>query len=107
LVGYAVFNFTTREWTRESNGPYSSDGTLYGATATFAPIFGSNGLIFVLGGQSGFRDYDQEYVTFQRVHFLDPATREWQFQVTTGEAPSGRFYHCSVGVASTSGTFEM
>ncbi|KFA47531.1 hypothetical protein S40293_02131 [Stachybotrys chartarum IBT 40293] len=107
LVGYAVFNFTTREWTRESNGPYSSDGTLYGATATFAPIFGSNGLIFVLGGQSGFRDYDQEYVTFQRVHFLDPATREWQFQVTTGEAPSGRFYHCSVGVASTSGTFEI
>ncbi|KFA73897.1 hypothetical protein S40288_10543 [Stachybotrys chartarum IBT 40288] len=90
-----------------SNGPYSSDGTLYGATATFTPIFGSNGLIFVLGGQSGFRDYDQEYVTFQRVHFLDPATREWQFQVTTGEAPSGRFYHCSVGVASTSGTFEI
>lgn len=77
LVGYAVFNFTTRAWTRESSGPYFSDGTLHGATATFAPIFGFNGLIFGLGGQSNFRDYDQDYVTFQRVHFLDPGC-DWR-----------------------------
>ncbi|KEY67775.1 hypothetical protein S7711_04093 [Stachybotrys chartarum IBT 7711] len=100
VAGYVAFNFTTQEWNRESSGPYSSDATLYGATATFMPDFGPNGLIIVLGGVSQYGDEDAEYIDFRTVHLFDPIARDWHSQVTTGEAPSARNYHCTAGVAS-------
>lgn len=107
VAGYAAFNFTTGEWTRESSGPFSSGGTLYGATATFVPNFGPNGLVLLLGGITRFEEEDSEYVDFLTLHFFDPVTRDWHSQTTTGEAPSGRLYHCAAGVVGTNGTFDM
>jgi hypothetical protein len=105
VSGYVMFNFTTKEWVSDDRAPYSSSGTIFGATATFAPDFGPNGMIALLGGMTD--HFSFKYASFQTVYLLDPVTREWFSQSTSGPAPSGRHYHCATGVASTNGTFEM
>jgi hypothetical protein len=58
VKGFVSFNFTTKEW-REWNGqgddtdlPYSLDGSLFAASATYVKKYGGAGLIFLLGGMS-------------------------------------------------------
>ncbi|KAH7311625.1 hypothetical protein B0I35DRAFT_411798 [Stachybotrys elegans] len=109
VAGYSYWNLTTGEWNVDSSGPYTDDGTLYGGTATYVPTFGPNGIIVVLGGVNNFEAEasDTEYVDFRTVHFIDPVTRRWYSQPTTGGAPSARHYHCAAGAESTNGTFEI
>jgi hypothetical protein len=107
VAGFVSFNFTTKEWTSDSSAPYSSDGSLYGGTATFVPTFGPNGIIILLGGMTQAKTSDVKYLDFRTLYFIDPVTRDWNYQVTTGDTPSGRYHHCATGVASSNGTFEM
>lgn len=111
VPGYFHFNFTTDDhsWQNETEAPYSSEGTLYGATATWVPTFGPNGLIVLLGGQSleMANPDNEQYLPMDEVHFMDPVTKTWYKQKTTGALPARRMFHCAVGVESTNGTFEM
>lgn len=76
ISGILSYNFTNNEWRNDSSAGLSPDGTLTGASATFVPSFGANGLIVLLGGSSR---YDQEGVGHQPmddIRFFDPVTRE-------------------------------
>lgn len=111
VPGYFHFNLTSGDhsWQNETEAPYSDEGTIYGATATWVPTFGPNGLIVLVGGEAreiGNPD-DSEYLPMDMIHFMDPVTKTWYKQKTTGGVPGKRVFHCSVGVESSNGTFEM
>lgn len=105
VSGYATFDFDTKTWSRESSGPYTREGTLFGATATYVPGFGPNGIIMILGGVGG--DGADDYLDFETLHFMDPETGAWHTQKATGQWPQDRATHCAVGVAGDNGTYEM
>ncbi|KAK1758858.1 kelch repeat protein [Echria macrotheca] len=112
VPGLVSFNMTTKTWRNDSTtGIVSAYGTLAAGVAEFVPRFGPNGLVFVLGGATytlapntrppdGMRD-------FSVVDFFDPVTRVWYTQKTTGTAPTPRQGFCSVGIASSNGTYEI
>jgi len=112
ISGMISFNMTTKQWRQDSTtGLISEYGTLAGGTAQFAPEFGPNGLVFVLGGgtyalnsSSGPPDGWNEFTT---VRFFDPVSRVWYSQNTTGTAPSRRMFPCSVGVQAAKGRYDM
>lgn len=105
VAGHVAFDFDTKAWSREARAPYTSDGGLFGGTATYVPGFGPNGIILILGGVSG--ENEDEYPTFRRLHFMDPVTGQWFAQETSGDVPDERTTHCSVGVQGHNGTYEM
>jgi hypothetical protein len=111
VPGYIRFNFTLNDldWQNVTDAPYSEKSTLYGGTATWIPNFGPNGLIMLLGGQSnGIGNSGRvEYLRMDVVYFMDPVTGRWSSQSTSGDVPSRRIHHCSVGARSQDGTFEM
>ncbi|KAM0276761.1 hypothetical protein ACHAQH_006410 [Verticillium albo-atrum] len=110
LPGFVQVNFTTQTWTNHTEGPWSAYSTIYAAAAEYIPTFGPNGLVMLLGGETrelGGSSGNRGYLSFQNLTFMDPATREFRYQRTTGNAPSGRFYHCSVGVEGKNGTYEI
>lgn len=111
VPGYVRFNFTADDldWRNVTDAPYSEKGTLYGATATWIPTFGPNGLIMLLGGQSnGIGDTGRvEYMRMDIVYFMDPVTGRWSSQSASGDVPSRRIHHCTVGARSQNGTFEI
>jgi hypothetical protein len=113
---YVSYNFTSKAWASHNlPGSLSSieDRTLWGAKAVFVPKYGTNGLVFLLGGISGQRAQVKDgdaYSGFKTVHFLDPVTRVWHEQETTATSdgfPKGRYGHCAVGVAGADSTYEM
>lgn len=106
--GYVSFDFDTKEWEYETTVPYSQDGSLWGATATYVPGFGSRELIFLLGGMERRREQASAYLDFGRVHFFDPASQTWYEQSTTGKVPPRRHDHCAIGVGDKKNeTYEM
>jgi len=111
VPGYFHFNFTSGDhsWQNETRAPYSDQGTIYGATATWVPTFGPNGLIVLVGGESREigNSRNSEYLPMDMIHFMDPVTKTWYKQQTTGGVPGKRVFHCSVGVESNNGTFEI
>ena len=99
-----------------SIGMLASNQSLEGGKAIHVSGFGPNdGLIFVLGGSAKNADANPRsggswrgnLVGFANVSFFDPASKQWYWQMTTGEAPTGRVGHCIVGAKSPEGSFEM
>lgn len=110
VAGFAVYNFTTGEWAEETEVSYStSDGSLWGGTATYVSRFGSRGVIFVLGGMRGRERPPSSYLPFDTVHFYDVGTRTWHQQAASGDGPSRRHLHCAVGTGGNNdnNTYEM
>lgn len=111
IPGIVSFNITTKTWHNDSADGISEYGTLRAGQAQFVPIFGPNGLIFVLGGQAmSLGPAATAKITlqaFDKVRFFDPVTKEWYWQATTGKAPKPRLYFCAVGVEGQNGTYEM
>lgn len=112
ISGMISFNMTNKQWRQDSTtGLISTYGTLVGGTAQFAPGFGPNGLIFVLGGATytlapNSRPPDG-WNEFSVVRFFDPVSKIWYSQKTTGTAPNPRQYSCSVGMQAAKGRYEM
>lgn len=113
-LGYLAFDFESKTWSHEETGPYSPNGGIFGGGAVFAPSFGPNGLVFVFGGvgsldgNSPFRRADN-YLDFSTIHFMDPVTRKWYSQETTG-SPTARLDFCFGGVevpGSDGSSFDM
>lgn len=109
VPGYVVFNYTTQSFSNETNAPWSAYGTLRGATAEYIPTFGPNGLIMLIGGSTHALGNPEQLgmMDFQNLTFFDPVTKDWYYQSTSGTAPTRRVRHCSVGVGSPNGTYEM
>lgn len=105
-AGYRVFNFTTQKWSEDRVVPYAENNFLKRGTAVFAPGFGPNGLIFLLGGFHDITNPDSG-LDFQTLWFLDPVERKWYSQKASGRIPGSRQYPCSVGVATSDGRFDM
>lgn len=114
MKGFVSFNFTTKEWTEWTDDgghdlPYSPDGSLFAASATYVQKYGRSGLIFLLGGRAKHRQPDEEYIDLRKIYFYDIAAQEWHSQITSGEAPAHRDNHCAVGAGggNSNGTYEM
>jgi hypothetical protein len=105
--GIISYNFTNNEWRNDSSADLSPDGSLYGASATFVPMFGPNGIIVVLGGTSRYEHDGEGQQPMNDIKFFDPVTKEVFSQKTTGPSPSSRRMHCAVGVEGPDNTFEM
>ncbi|KAI3528019.1 kelch repeat protein [Colletotrichum filicis] len=111
LPGILSYNMTTRSWANETNDAFSKYGTLTGGSAVYIPTFGSNGLITIMGGATWGLEPDQAkplgWQDFSNLTFMDPVTRDWYWQKTTGNAPTPRSNFCSVGVEGSNGTYEI
>ncbi|KAL2206344.1 hypothetical protein CC79DRAFT_1369765 [Sarocladium strictum] len=105
-AGYRVFNFTTKKWAEERVVPYAESNFLMRGSAVFAPNFGPNGLIFLLGGFSDKTD-PKSGMDFQTLWFMDPVERKWYSQITSGNFPGSREHPCSLGVATEDGKFDI
>ncbi|KXH55831.1 kelch repeat protein [Colletotrichum nymphaeae SA-01] len=114
VPGFLQFNYTATDtaWTNNSDSvPYSDYGTLVGATAHYAP-YGPNGLIMIFGGGSHVIGTGQSvdnvgYLSFSTIYFMDPVTKAWYTQQTSGNAPGPRMWHCTVGVQGPNSTYEI
>lgn len=115
VPGVLSFDFRAKrlknDTTHDVFPPY---GTSIGGSATYIPIFGDNGLIMVMGGYSQGLGSDIagqkppiHYTDFTNLTFMDPVTKVWYWQMTTGDAPTPRGGFCSVGVEGTNGTYDM
>ncbi|KAG8528274.1 uncharacterized protein KY384_007191 [Bacidia gigantensis] len=69
------------------------------------PNFGPEGMLLVLGGVTG-DDYFT-YPSFNTIPVLDPGTKQWYNQTTTGQSPAGRGEHCLTGMASANESYEI
>lgn len=113
IAGFSTFDFKTKKWSYFEEGPYSPGRRIVGGRAVFAPEFGPDGLIFILGGIGDPTADGQEtenYIGFKTIHFIDPVSKQWYSQETTGQEPSIRYDFCAVGVGHVAGNstrFDM
>lgn len=104
LPGLVQFNMTTKTFTNSSAAGYQVNGTAERGGMHHVPSFGPDGLFLVMGGDhvdpSDLRD-------FSTISILDPSSKNWYQQATTGNTPKPRIEFCTAGVNSTNGTYEM
>ncbi|KAI0150313.1 hypothetical protein GGR57DRAFT_514250 [Xylariaceae sp. FL1272] len=109
LPGLVSYNFQTGEWTNTSTSNYGGYGTNINGRAEMVP-FGPNGLLLFLGGAETPVDATNETiveVSWNSITMVDPITKKWYKQSTTGTKPPTMESHCSVGVAGPNGTYEI
>lgn len=109
VKGVVTFDFDSKDWAQDTNGPFSPDGSLWGATATYVNKFTEKGLIVILGGVTRRAETASGYLAFNTVQLYDVTSGTWYEQETTGDAPSRRSHHCAVGVGDSESqdTYEM
>ncbi|KAL0932015.1 kelch repeat protein [Colletotrichum truncatum] len=114
VPGYLQFNFTdqTQAWTNHTDVPYSQYGTIAGGAAHYVPNYGPNGLVMLLGGGQyavggGAAADDVGLLAFDTLYFMDPVTKKWYTQRTSGNAPAPRQWHCVVGARGDQNTYEI
>ncbi|OLN83698.1 Kelch repeat-containing protein-like protein 6 [Colletotrichum chlorophyti] len=114
VPGFLQFNYTATDqaWTNHTDVPYSNYRTLVGGSAHYVPTYGPNGLIMILGGGehvigSGQGVDNVGYLSFGSIWFMDPVTKEWYSQRTSGNAPGPRMWHCTVGLQGPNNTYEI
>lgn len=105
VPGLVVYNDTSQSWSNVSSKGYSSSGYSLGGAAQFISGYGTDGLLFVLGGLTtsttwvyGHGTDWGNFVSFGYAYMYDPVTKEWQSQETTGDIPAGVASPCIVGV---------
>ncbi|KAI1258592.1 hypothetical protein F5Y18DRAFT_421312 [Xylariaceae sp. FL1019] len=109
LPGLVSYNFQTGEWTNTSTSNYGGYGTNINGRAEMVP-FGPNGLLLFLGGAETPVDAANETiveVSWNTITMVDPKTKKWYKQSTTGLKPPTIESHCSVGVPGPNGTYEI
>lgn len=107
--GLVSYNFQTGEWDNSTTSLYGGYGTSLNARAEYVP-FGPNGLIMFLGGAESPVDATNETIVemnWNQISMVDPVTKRWYKQTTSGTRPPTIESHCSVGVPGPNGTYEM
>ncbi|OHW93407.1 kelch repeat protein [Colletotrichum incanum] len=114
VPGFLQFNYTATDqaWTNHTEVPYSTYGTLVGASAHYVPSYGPHGLVMIFGGRShvigsGQSNSNVGWLDFGKIHVMDPLTKKWYSQKTSGNAPGARMWHCTVGALSQNNTYEI
>ena len=116
VPGILSYNMTTGAWTNSSATGFSQAGTAFVGALEFVPIFGSNGLLIAMGGEtsssSGWWDVGQNLNSFANISVYDPSTQTWYWQNATGytgpgDIPGGSSMFCYAGVQSSETTYEM
>jgi len=105
LVGMIAYDMKTNTWTNDSAAGYSASGIADSGTMEFISNFGPAGLLMPLGGSQNLKNTSG--VSFSNLTVWEPISKKWYFQTARGSIPEPRESHCSVGVSSTNGTFEM
>ncbi|KAI0193442.1 hypothetical protein F4808DRAFT_358465 [Astrocystis sublimbata] len=114
VPGYATpglisYNFKTGEWDNSTTTFYGGYGTSLNARAEYVP-FGPNGLLMFLGGAESPVDTTNETIaetSWNSITMVDPVTKQWHRQSTSGIKPPTIESHCSVGVPGPNGTYEI
>ena len=112
--GLMSYNFTTRVWANTSAVPLTPTGATIGSSINVVPGWGAGegilafigGVAMAIGSQYCF-PYATSYLSLGNVTLYDPVGRAWYWQATSGDVPTFRENHCSVGVAGPNGTYEM
>ncbi|KAI1739452.1 hypothetical protein F4680DRAFT_136657 [Xylaria scruposa] len=114
IPGYATpglisYDFQTGEWENSTSSSYGGYGTSLNARAEWIP-FGPNGQLIFLGGAESPVDATNETIvetSWNRLTIVDPVTKQWHTQMTSGTKPPTIESHCSVGVPGPNGTYEI
>ncbi|GAW24627.1 hypothetical protein ANO14919_142180 [Xylariales sp. No.14919] len=116
IPGYATpglvsYDFRTGSWdnTTTTMASYGGYGTSLNARAEYVP-FGPNGLILMLGGAETPVDATNETIVemnWNAINMVDPVTKKWHRQTTSGTKPPTIESHCSVGKQGPNGTYEI
>lgn len=114
VPGFLEFNYAnqTQAWTNHTDAPYSPYGTMAGGAAQYIPTFGDNGLVMLFSGGTytvgeGVASDDVALQAFDTLYFMDPVTKKWYTQKTSGTPPAPRQWHCAVGAQGQNNTYEM
>ncbi|EXF80870.1 kelch repeat protein [Colletotrichum fioriniae PJ7] len=114
--GMVVYDWNTNQWSNKTaalRNAFPPYGTVRGARALYVPDFGPNGIIVLLGGfmatlepiVSG-SDSLYQWMDISNITFMDPVSKKWYSQTTTGSAPTRRQWFCMVGLKSET-TYEI
>ncbi|KAI0406867.1 hypothetical protein F4802DRAFT_605995 [Xylaria palmicola] len=107
--GLVSYNFRTGQWDNSTTSSYGGYGTSLNARAEYVP-FGPNGLLMFLGGAETPVDATNETIVevdWNHITMVDPVTKQWHTQTTSGKRPPTIESHCSVGVPGPNGTYEI
>jgi len=114
IPGMLTFNMKSKIWENGTlSAGFSPFETLSAASAEYAPVFGPNGLVVILGGWSpsvvGEPDIQSSPVyDLKNITFMDPQTKKRHWQEATGDIPpSPRMRFCSVGFQTTNRGYDM
>lgn len=113
ISGLVSNSFSSNAWNNQSSIGFSESSYSVLGEAAYVPIFGQNGLLIFLGGDS---PSDQSYkyeqaaalADMSNITIFDIASEKWYHQTATGSIPPGRSEFCIVGTsASDNSSFEM
>ena len=107
VPGMVVFNSSSGEWSNVSTQALSYTKTATKGTAVFVDIFGPEGLMFPLGGETGSATDSDQYFSFDNLAFYEPVSQQWVTQLADGDIPAPVANLCAVGVAGDNGTYEV
>ncbi|PGH04545.1 hypothetical protein AJ79_07071 [Helicocarpus griseus UAMH5409] len=117
VEGMAKFDFESENWSNISstgssdNGRYGAEGLAIAGEAEYIPIFGEEGVLIFIGGDSPTsRDWKPQtaLVPMSTISIFDIRTQKWHKQEATGDVPISRGAFCSVSAGEKdSGTYEI
>lgn len=111
ISGLVALDFASWQWENITTaGFYSASGMAIDGSAHFVPVFGTEGLVVMIGGTapSSPLDLPGNARPMSNVTIFDPSQQKWYSQTATGDVPEARWDFCLVGAQSTNkNTYEM
>ncbi|KAF2143194.1 uncharacterized protein K452DRAFT_268529 [Aplosporella prunicola CBS 121167] len=114
VPGMVSYNWTSGQWSNASTSAYTALGTAVAGKLHHVPMYGKDGLLFLLGGSStatmtGCRENgrDRSQIPFNNITIYDPEDGKWYSQTTTGDSPPMRETFCLVGAQGNNDTYEI
>ncbi|KAF2135748.1 uncharacterized protein K452DRAFT_362972 [Aplosporella prunicola CBS 121167] len=110
ITGMISYNWTSGKWSNDTAPVFPPSNTAIFGRMQHVPTFGSNGLLFALGGESppmASPHNTTRLNSFSHITFYDPVSKDWYWQEATGPAPSMRERFCLAGAQSHNDTFEI
>lgn len=113
LSGLVVYDFSSGLWNNYSTAFAGQTTHHTQARAISSPDFGTNGYLFIVGGEAPptvNSQYNEGFamVDLSAITLYDIANQAWFVQTATGDIPPVRTEFCAVGSPSRDGeTFEM
>jgi hypothetical protein len=113
LPGLVQYDSSAKSWSNDTTDIPQSNPYVDQARAQFAPNFGQQGFMVIVGGanppqQSIDISEESSLRDMAEVTLYDPSSQTWYVQQATGDIPPPRGQFCMVGRASSDGqTYEL